>query len=57
MPGHNNWFNINHKLGLNTKTTPFEIELAIPQKINFNFEEASNITASLIANTFDNLYL
>ena len=57
MPGHNNWININHKLCLNTKTTPFEIELAIPQKINFNFEEASNITASLIANTFDNLYL
>jgi hypothetical protein len=57
MPGHNNWFKVNHKLGVDTKTTPFKIELAIPQEINFNFEEASNNNALLIANSFDNLYL
>lgn len=57
MPGYNNWFNINLKLGADNSKLPIEIELAIPSSINFNFEQASDATANLIASKFDNLHL
>lgn len=57
MPGHNNWFKTNLKLGTNLNELPFEIELSVPAVLNNNFEQASDDTAKLIANTFDNLYL
>jgi hypothetical protein len=57
MPGHNNWFQINLKLGLDNKKLPFEMELNIPSSLDMNFTSASDTTANLIANKFDNLYL
>ena len=57
MPGHNNWIDINLKLGVDNSKLPFTIDLAVPPVTNLNFEQASNATANLIANTFDNLHL
>lgn len=57
MPGHNNWFKTNLKLETNLRELPFEIELEIPATVNTNFEQASDATANLIANKFDNLHL
>jgi hypothetical protein len=57
MPGHNSWVNTNLELGSDTQNLPFKIELVIPAVLGTNFEQASDTTARLIANTFDNLYL
>lgn len=57
MPGHNNWISTNLKLGINIKETPFEIELSVPPTITNDFELASDLTAKLIADQFENLHL
>ena len=58
MPGHNNWFDINLKKGLNNNEIPFEANLSIPIKpIVTDFTIASDQTAKLIANTYQNLYI
>jgi hypothetical protein len=58
MPGHNNWFDINLKKGLNNNEIPFEAKLSIPIKsIVTDFTIASDQTAKLIANTYQNLYI
>ena len=58
MPGHNNWFDINLKKGLNNNEIPFEAKLSIPIKPSVtDFTIASDQTAKLIANTYQNLYI
>lgn len=58
MPGYNNWFDINLSKEKDNCTLPFEITLNLPdQPINFDFEQASNNVAQLIANQYDNLHL
>jgi len=58
MPGHNNWFDINLKKGLNNREIPFAATLSIPATpLVTDFVLASDQTAKLIANTYRNLYI
>ena len=58
MPGHNNWFGINLRLGINNHDVRFEITLSIDNKdLISDFEKASDYTAKLIAEKYENLYL
>jgi len=58
MPGHNNWFDINLKKGLNNREIPYEATLSIPATpLVTDFVLASDQTAKLIANTYQNLYI
>ena len=58
MIGHNNWFKINLAKGLQNHQLPFSVTLDItPCQWLSDFEHASDYTAKLIADTYENLYL
>jgi hypothetical protein len=57
MPGNNNWFGINLKKGLNNYEISFEACLSINKNLILDFEKASDYTAKLIAEQYENLHL